>query len=274
MSTTIYYFSGTGNSLALAKRVAAELPDARTVPMTGEPCNANTDDRVGFVFPTYAYGVPRIVREFVKQVPIHRDSYVFAVAGSCGIPGPVLKQLKSILRKRDIRLHAGFTVLDERSSLSNDPDDPIQKLMISVNKGQNPEHSSKRVPEIVEKVKSKSVHKPESSNLMTNIFGRILNQLASSALSKSAEHFWTESSCIGCGLCAQLCPRDNITFEENKPVWGQNCEFCHACIQWCPQQAIQYKEMTKDKPRYHNPEISAADMLPEGAAAGNRREHV
>jgi ferredoxin len=46
-----------------------------------------------------------------------------------------------------------------------------------------------------------------------------------------------------------------------KPAWHHRCEQSFACIQSCPEEAIQYGKGTRNKKRYHHPEISLKDML-------------
>ena len=45
-------------------------------------------------------------------------------------------------------------------------------------------------------------------------------------------------SCIGCGLCADKCPMNNIKIEDGKAVAGSDCTMCYRCINNCPKQAI------------------------------------
>lgn len=47
--------------------------------------------------------------------------------------------------------------------------------------------------------------------------------------------------CIGCKICACNCPRMNIRMVLNKPVFGRKCIFCMRCINACPVNAILYK---------------------------------
>lgn len=61
-----------------------------------------------------------MVAQFVDEPDLPTDGYFFAVASSFGIPGGVLLQFDRLLRKKGRRLDAGFTMLDERISLTQD----------------------------------------------------------------------------------------------------------------------------------------------------------
>ena len=63
------------------------------------------------------------------------------------------------------------------------------------------------------------------------------------------------SACIGCGKCEKLCPLNNITLQNARPVWGTNCTQCMACICYCPTRAIEYGKKSAGKPRYHFEEL-------------------
>ena len=64
------------------------------------------------------------------------------------------------------------------------------------------------------------------------------------------EKFTVDETCIGCGLCARVCPLGNITMEGRKPRWNGNCTHCTACINRCPKAAIQYGRGTRKRGRY------------------------
>jgi ferredoxin len=47
-----------------------------------------------------------------------------------------------------------------------------------------------------------------------------------------------DERCVGCGMCAKLCPMDNIALVERKAIASNRCTMCYRCINKCPRQAI------------------------------------
>lgn len=83
MKPNIYYFSGTGNSLAAARGLAARLV-ARLVPIASpaghERIEADSNTIV-IVYPAYWGKVPAIVRNFASRLCGLEGKYLFAVGG-------------------------------------------------------------------------------------------------------------------------------------------------------------------------------------------------
>ena len=69
----------------------------------------------------------------------------------------------------------------------------------------------------------------------------------------SAKKFYSTGACIGCGKCTMVCPLNNVSLKDGKPVWGDQCTHCMACICKCPKEAIEYGNKSKGKPRYQCP---------------------
>jgi ferredoxin len=86
-----------------------------------------------------------------------------------------------------------------------------------------------------------------------------------SHVKESDKAFIVQDTCDGCGICAKVCPVDNIQLQNNQPVWQHHCENCLACLQWCPKEAIQYGKVTIGRKRYHHPEITLKDILAQKA---------
>ena len=122
MKNRVYFFTGTGNSLKVAKDIAAALPEYEItaicqdvdikVPMGYE--------RIGFVFPVYFFGMPQMVVDFIRKVKLSKDNakYYFAVATPGGFSGKPIAQLERLLSAKDvylsywnkIRMNANFII--------------------------------------------------------------------------------------------------------------------------------------------------------------------
>ncbi len=72
----VLYFTGTGNSLYVAKRLGGTCCSIPQLLHAG--LRTLSDEAIGFVFPCYGFGVPKIVAEFVRQSRFRSD-YFFAV---------------------------------------------------------------------------------------------------------------------------------------------------------------------------------------------------
>lgn len=116
MKTVIYYFTGTGNSLAAAKKVAESLGETEIVPIaafrntTGEI--GPDAGRIGIVCPVYFSGLPAMVVSFAERLDLAAADYVFSIVTHGGGGGSAaLRQLDGILGERAGRgLDAGFAV--------------------------------------------------------------------------------------------------------------------------------------------------------------------
>ena len=77
----------------------------------------------------------------------------------------------------------------------------------------------------------------------------------------SDKNFSVTDNCVGCGICAEVCPAGNIVIKDGKPEWQHHCERCTACMQLCPKRAIEFGSRTKNWGRYHHPDVSVNDLI-------------
>ena len=115
MKTTIYYFTGTGNSLAAAKKIAMVLGDCELVPIVSLEKTTGAvvprTERVGIVCPVYDSGVPVIVRDFAERLDLSGIRYTFAVVTLGRIGISALHQINGILKRNcRVTLNAAFAV--------------------------------------------------------------------------------------------------------------------------------------------------------------------
>lgn len=260
MNTIIYYFSATGNSLVVARDLAAELGDAKLMPIT-KALKAGAGEMpevVGIVFPVYMFGVPLIVADFLKIVKVKQGAYVFSLATLGGLPGRAHSQAQEILRKRGIELAAGFSVLmpgNYTPLYEAKPKDAQQKMF---------KKEKTKIKEIARFVRERKKAMMEQKPFLPNfLLYKLLYKGGSKQIPLSGKDFWFTAACTKCGLCARICPVLNIEMRDGKPVWLDHCQHCMACLQWCPVEAIQYKKSTLGRKRYHHPEVSEQDIMAE-----------
>ena len=69
MKTKIFYFSGTGNSLSVARKIANGIGESEVIaiPNVINKIKNIESETVGFVFPVYGWGLPRIIVDFIKS---------------------------------------------------------------------------------------------------------------------------------------------------------------------------------------------------------------
>lgn len=263
VKTAIYYFTGTGNSLKVAKDLAANIEGSELIPMAAyrqEHRVTSAAERVGFVHPLYWYGLPGVVREFVKKIEVAGARYVFAVA-TCEIPrGVCLQQMASLLAQKGKELAAGFFVPMPNNYILGE-----YRVTPAGERREVFRKAAEKVHHIAMAVIAGESH--VDAKPMSDADFRLVEQLSKkhSVWLQGADardsHFVALRSCDGCGLCALACPVDNIKMENDLPRWLHRCEQCLACAHHCPQCAIQYAQETVGKERYRHPDITVNEII-------------
>ena len=109
ISTVIYYYSATGNSLYTARALQELLPEVELRSITETLAEENPSvnaDCVGFVFPMQYFGLPLQAEEFMEKLTIYESPYTFAIA-TCGVPywGRPFMDAEEMLVRKNRRLH-------------------------------------------------------------------------------------------------------------------------------------------------------------------------
>jgi len=256
MKTTIYYFSGTGNSLYVAKEVKKEIENSSLVPISKELSNDHViaSDRVGFVFPLHGLGLPVILPKFLKILDLSKTEYLFAIVSRGAKESwGALNSLNKLLKKKRKTLSAGFYV--------NMPVNYIIKHNVISHKRQKElfNEADKKINTIIDTIKE---HKKtvEYENFKARLISTIYHSLFYRFINLSDINFYAQNNCSSCGICEQVCPSNNITLENGKPKWHHRCFRCLACINLCPEACIQHGKKTISRQRYHHPDISVKEL--------------
>lgn len=259
MTATIYYFSGTGNSLKIARDLAAELDQAEVVfiPDVLERDEIRTESEVvGIIFPVYMFGTPLAVLEFIGKLVVRKGSYVFVVTNYGGMGGGAISLAEESLKKQGIALSSAFGMKmpSNYTPFGGAEPDEKQKLLFDREKD--------KVKEIAGIVRRRGQGPFEKPFFITDRSGVMLFKLLKGTIHSMDKEFWVNDDCVSCGICQKVCPADNITLTESgRPRWMGKCQQCLACLQWCPKEAIQCGRNTKGKKRYHQPEAKLSDFM-------------
>jgi ferredoxin len=255
MSTTIYWFSGTGNSFHVAKRIATAL-SAELVPIAApNAVEGPPAERVGIVCPVYGFGLPAIVMRFIEQMPVGESTRAFCVVTCGGMAGAAIGIAERLLKARGVTLSSGFVIRmpDNYPPFGGAPG---AEKTASINS-----KAEARIADIAAALEDPGAGRIERPTMITRAAGRFISYWFARSLSKTDRKFSADEKCNQCGVCARICPVGNIELVDGRPQWLGHCEQCYACFHWCPRKAVQYGKRTEQQVRYHHPGCTLDDML-------------
>ncbi|MBN1699794.1 MAG: EFR1 family ferrodoxin [Spirochaetales bacterium] len=263
--THIYYFSGTGNSLHIAKELQKRLSGTTLVPMVSAVKYDRMEvdaDAVGFVFPIHCLGIPMFVEDFLRNIRIRSASYLFAVTSRECSAG-VVSEINKLLSGQERKLDSFFSVQMPETYLPVFDVDSTEEI-------EKKEAGMVKKLDLIQAIISekKKYLKPDPKEPAMFLY-YLLRPAVRFLFNKTRyfnieNRFYPDDHCSGCGLCAEICLSDKIEMENNRPVWkkGIKCMFCFACIHYCPLRAIQIRKSKSGiRGRYHHPEVSAKEIF-------------
>ena len=255
----IFYFSGCGNSRHVAETIAAGLNDTLTfIPEAAREghyeYNLAEGESLGFVFPIYAWGPPKLVMDFVEKLTIKVGPstgsgtlpYIY-FACTCGDQcGLTEKIFRKAIEHKGWSLSACFSLQMPETYIGMagfklDTEEKARKKIAATDATM-----ARNIPRLL--------NKENFSEMIKGSAAWLKSYVVNSGFSRMATDDWkylSTEACIHCGTCVETCPLKNITLEEGRPKWNGNCTMCMSCYHHCPVNAIQYGKATVGKGQYY-----------------------
>ena len=247
----VLYFTGTGNSRFVAKRIAEAIGDkavdAAQWIREGKSAAFTEAGTYVFVSPIYVAAPPRAFQDFIRSADFPQGSrayFILTCSGGMGAAPVYCQKLceekgLSYLGAAQVRMPQNYLVFF-KTFPAEENRKKIQAALPEI------DALSERIGrgEALDAPNIKFYDYPSTQMILAPYYRWFIG----------AEAFYATDACIGCGKCVSVCPLGNITLRDKRPVWGSNCTHCMGCINLCPKEAIEYGRKTRGKLRYHGPD--------------------
>lgn len=250
----IYYFSGTGNSLYIAKKIQDSLDNKVTL-ISLDSLSSSTEilpksKNIGFIFPVYFGDIPKFVKSIIKKFNLSNVEYIFVIPNCYSVVGATFINFRKIVKSTGKNIDYENVLYMPDNAILFPVEKDIEKLK---------EMESTILP-IIEDIKNRRRKVKFSTKyfqVLQYYFMKIFSEYEF-----SPKKFQVNDNCISCGICTQICPTKNISLNNGKPIFSDNCTHCLSCFHWCPKEAISMKNFViKNRRKYHNPHVSLKDIL-------------
>ena len=243
----IFFFSGTGNSKYAARRIADALGDTllslNDRIRAGDTTPVDTGERLVIVTPTYAWRIPRIVRDWLLRTELRGTKQVWFVM-TCGSElGNADRYNRALCRAKGLGCMgtAQLVMPENYIAMFGVPQAEEARKIVA--------RAEPDLDRAIAAIRAGLPFAPTRSNLYDRFMSGPVNPIFYSLCVKE-NAFTVSDACTGCGQCARRCPTGSIALRGGKPVWGKACTHCMACICYCPAEAIEYGKKSRGKPRY------------------------
>lgn len=246
----IYYFSGTGNSYKVARKLSQNLNDE--IRPIKDLCTSElslSQEIIGLVCPVYGWGLPLYVENLLKELPssfFHTSAYTFFIL-TCGDDiGRTDEMIQKIWSDKNGQSPAIFSIRMRNTYICL-PGFNIDNINVEQEKDAAMQNHLKAITQRILQ-KSRTTKDYITPGNFPWIKTYILRPLFNKFLVNDQYFHVNPKLCIHCGKCQNICPLSNIHMDQNHlPHWNGNCTQCLGCYHVCPQHAINFGKYTESK---------------------------
>lgn len=242
MTGLILYFSGTGNTKAVAEGFQKSL-QKRGHAAVLHSLEENADlseisyDFLILGFPKYYEYPVLLVQKNLKQALPKREKQIPALA-FCTQAGPLNTDFTKIEKMLKRKNHL-LTVSVSFSYANNMFIFPVFQPTEDTKVQKNRDKIQEQIEPLLNDFFSNQIRKERVKAWQKPVF-HFVAAACTKLMPVFAMRFSADESCIRCGLCAKRCPVHNIEIKEGRPRFHRNCLFCMRCINSCPTNSIRY----------------------------------
>ncbi|MGL4790413.1 MAG: EFR1 family ferrodoxin [Anaerotignaceae bacterium] len=246
----IFYFTGTGNSLFVAKEMDSDIYSVPQI-LNSENISFKADT-IGIVCPVYGHEMPAMVKDFILKASLHTD-YLYLILTYGKRHGNAVELAEEIFLKSNKKVNYITTLLMVDNFL------PVFDMSEEIKLDKGIDSQIKRIKSDVEN----RVQKIEAVTALDRMAHNSYLKKVSYASETIWANFVVTDKCVGCGICTKVCPAGCIFLEKQLAIYNKDkCQACFACIHACPKMAIQMNIHEKNpRARYRNPHISISEIV-------------
>jgi len=244
----ILYFSGTGNSRAVAEAIAAKTGDSLfPICSNGNVTTKDSGSRFIWVFPTYCWDIPPIVTKYMESAYIGDNTIPHFMVTTCGDDiGLAALNWRKICKKRGWNPKGAFSIQMPNNYVCMKGFDVDPKHLEQQKLRQMKSNADEIAKLILSEESGEHTVRGSFSWIKTRIIAPVFHRYYMNPRDFNVD----KSTCISCSKCQRECPCSNIDILDGHPIWRDNCAFCLRCYHICPTHAIAYKNRTSNKGQY------------------------
>ncbi len=247
----ILYFTGTGNSKfvadALADLLEDEVVSLNVILKSGAPLIFESSKPFIVVAPIYAWGLPKVVNEMIRNATFKGAKSIYFVPTMGGNSGTTHKRCYALAQQcgLEFRGFRGVIMPPNYIVLFNLP---TEERIVEILKS-----ALVSVKEIAKIIKDNDFLLKQDHTFLSHLKSGAINS-GFGRYMQSSRSFKISESCTGCGICAENCATNNIEIKDGRPTFADKCINCFSCVHRCPQKAINVNAKTEQRGRYVCPE--------------------
>jgi len=251
-----YYYSGTGNT-SLVMNEMSEVFRERNISVNRKriedvnPGAVRTDVTIGLAFPVAFQSTFPFIWDFFKGLPEAEGTEIFMVDTMMSFSGAIVGPLKKLLTAKGYACIGAREIIMPSNWFPKKIDEEANKFKVLWGL-----KAARTYADDLVKGKTSWSRIP----VLPDLFYKLCcnDYMMENVNTKPGKKIMVDRErCVSCGLCAELCPVENITMKGG-PHWSDKCQTCMRCLSYCPNNAVS----VKDKKYVSYTAVKLRDLVP------------